>query len=108
MKCLNASDRIRFCELSAREAKKLGRKIPLRTDWNDIKVFAMYDVVKEKFRRYASLQEALLATGNTQIRPQNMNHDNFWGTCQCAACADKEKKNWLGFILMKIRDELRW
>ena len=36
-KCLNAMDKFQFCNLSPRDAKKLGRKVQLRPDWANIK-----------------------------------------------------------------------
>ena len=31
-------------------------------------------------------------------------HDNRWGDCTCERCSAKEGQNWLGKILMEIRD----
>lgn len=32
-------------------------------------------------------------------------HDNFWGNCTCVKCENIEGQNWLGKLLMKVRDE---
>ena len=37
----------------------------------------------------------------------NSYHDNYWGSYSCKKCAGKPKLNWLGKILMDVRDKLR-
>ena len=32
---------------------------------------------------------------------------NFWGNCTCPRCRDIDGQNWLGRILMVVREELR-
>ena len=100
-------DQAQFTGLSARRAKKLGRSIALDPNWDQIRDFAMYEVVMTKFSQIPALTRRLLKTGDAEIRPENTNHDNYWGSCQCAACADKKKENKLGLILMQVRSKLK-
>jgi ribA/ribD-fused uncharacterized protein len=88
------------------EAKRIGRKIAIRGDWESIKLDVMETAVREKFQ-IPELREKLLATGDAELIEGNWWHDNVWGNCSCDKCRDKEGQNWLGKILMGIRDELR-
>lgn len=88
------------------KAKRLGAKIALRKNWEDIKVGIMEHVVRSKFRLNTDLRDKLKATGNAELIEGNRWHDNFWGDCWCDDCADIIGQNQLGRILMKIREEL--
>jgi predicted NAD-dependent protein-ADP-ribosyltransferase YbiA (DUF1768 family) len=47
------------------------------------------------------LADRLLLTGDEELIEGNYWHDHIWGVC------DGTGTNWLGKILMEIRDELR-
>lgn len=78
------------------QAKRNGRKVHLRSDWEKVKVGIMEEIVRAKFEQNPDLAEKLLATGNQLLIEGGT--DNFWGN----------KRNALGKILMKIRLELRY
>ena len=59
-KCLLQADRLRFAHLSADEAKRLGQKIEIRPDWDDIKYHVMEQVVYAKFAQNSTLAQDLL------------------------------------------------
>ena len=86
-------------------AKRLGKKIQLRSDWEDIKYIIMQDILRVKFAS-PELGQMLLATGDATLIEGNDWHDNLWGNCTCPKCADKVGKNWLGNILMGVRQDL--
>lgn len=90
--------------LTPGQAKRLGRKHKIRDDWEEIKIGAMTDLVRQKFLDPA-LKELLLMTGNTLIIEGNKWHDNFWGDCSCDACEGKLGANHLGTIIMEIRNQ---
>ncbi len=48
------------------QAKKLGRKLDLRSDWEDIKFSVMLNLVRLKFED-STLQAKLLATGESEL-----------------------------------------
>lgn len=48
-KCLDPNDRIPFTKLDGYAAKKLGRKVALRADWETVKQDIMYQILKAKF-----------------------------------------------------------
>ena len=87
------------------KAKRLGRTIELRKDWEEIKVAVMKFGLAQKFR-IPELREKLLATGNEELIEGNFYHDNIWGNCLCAECQNKPGRNMLGMLLMKVREEI--
>lgn len=83
------------------QAKRLGRQCPMREDWDSIRINVMRDLLRWKFTRGTELASQLLATGDQLLVEGNNWHDQFWGVC----AGDGE--NWLGRLLMQVRDELR-
>ena len=100
-------ERYKFKDLSPRDSKKLGRKIALRPDWEEVKTQKMYEIVKAKFEQNYTLREKLLATGDAELIEGTYWHDNCWGNCYCEKCKNIAGENRLGKILMIVRDELR-
>jgi len=88
-------------------ARKMGRKLSQRPDWPEIKVRVMQDLVAQKFNGHSDLVKLLLATGDAELVEGNSWHDNFWGDCCCPRCAELTGQNWLGRILMDVRERLR-
>lgn len=88
--------RKKFQNISGYEAKKLGKSIKLRPDWNEIRLEVMEAVLKAKFKQHPELMVKLIAI-NEPIVEHNTWHDEFWGVC------DGLGKNNLGIILDKIR-----
>lgn len=102
MKTEDINQRLNIAEFEKPgEAKKYGRLLTLREDWDDIKLEIMEDVVRCKFGQNALLREMLLATENLELIEGNTWGDKYWGVC------DGEGENHLGKILMKVRDEFR-
>lgn len=89
------------------QAKRLGRKVVLREDWEDIKVDVMKFALHCKFQ-IPELREKLLATGNEELIEGNWWHDNTWGSCMCSECQNKPGRNMLGILLMEIRSDIRY
>lgn len=89
------------------EAKRRGRAIKARPDWEEVKDQVMLDVLRIKFAPGTELAKKLLATGSEELVELNTWHDSYWGVCQCTMCTNRPKKNQLGKTLMQIRDELR-
>lgn len=108
MACKSLNPTVRKAVLLAKtpgEAKKMGKQVPLRDDWEDIKVEVMASVLRAKFRD-PDLRQRLLSTGNTPLVEGNQWHDNFWGACTCERCAQIEHHNTLGKLLMDLRSTL--
>ena len=88
------------------EAKRIGRRITIRGDWESIKLDVMETALRKKFA-IPELREQLLATGDTELVEGNHWHDNFWGDCGCEKCKHTHGQNNLGKLLMKIRADIR-
>lgn len=101
MKTLNKAERLKFKDTTPTQAKRIGRRIELRSDWEDIKIKVMYLVVREKFKQNEELQTLLLDTGDTYLEEGNNWNDRTWGVVNGIGT------NYLGKILMKVRYELR-
>ena len=95
------SDRECFTNLDPSSAKKLGRKVQLRSDWENVKDDVMYEICKAKFSQNTELKKRLLSTGNEHLEEGNTWGDKIWGTVNGVG------ENRLGKILMRIREELR-
>lgn len=88
------------------QAKKRGKVLHLRSDWEEVKNEIMLRCVRLKFRQNDRLRKFLLDTGDALLIEGNTWHDNTWGDCRCSRCADIKGKNCLGLILMQVRQEL--
>lgn len=88
-------------------AKKLGSKVILRPNWNNIKNNIMLEVLRIKFNDNPEMRELLLATDSKNLIEGNLWHDNYWGHCGCIKCKYKEHENYLGRLLMAVRLELK-
>ena len=95
-------ERVRISR-TPKEAKNLGqsRKLPLRPNWEDIKVDVMRAALLAKFTTHAELRCALLATGNEEL-VENSPTDYFWA---CGHLGGGQ--NMLGKLLMNTRTVLR-
>lgn len=79
------------------DAKKLGRTIKVRDDWDQIKLIVMEQLLIKKFSDQI-LAEKLIATLDYELVEENNWGDTYWGVCNGIGY------NNLGKILMKIRD----
>ena len=82
------------------QAKRAGKNVKLRDDWEEVKIQVMYEICKLKFTK-PNFAQKLLATGNQELVEGNTWNDTFWGRCKGRG------QNNLGKILMIIRDEIR-
>jgi len=86
-----------------RIAKKLGRKIKLRKDWEIVKIPFMDQFLRQKYSN--NMFRVLLNTlRNEYLEEGNTWHDNFWGNCYCDKCKNIKGQNKLGKLIMNIRD----
>lgn len=84
---------------SPSEAARLGRdrNLPLRLDWELVKIDVMRRALEAKFNQYPELMQQLLETKNAEIIEHTSN-DSFWGDG-----GDGSGKNMLGILLMELR-----
>lgn len=106
-KTTDRTARLSFCgDISPSKAKRMGRNLTLREDWEDIKSQVMLDCLRSKFAAGSMLAAALKNTGKEFLVEGNFWHDNIWGDCKCAYCSNIKGQNLLGKLLMQVRDEL--
>ena len=99
--CVDRNEREKFVSLSPGQAKKLGRKVDLREDWETVKIDVMRDVLKSKFSLNFELREKLIATNDVELIEGNHWNDRFWGVCR------GKGQNHLGNLLMELREILK-
>jgi len=79
-------------------AKRLGKKLEMRPDWDQIKIRIMGEITRAKYEQNPDLKQKLLATAPRELREDNHCGDIFWGVCRGRG------HNHLGRILMAYRD----
>jgi ribA/ribD-fused uncharacterized protein len=89
-----------FTQMGPSQAKKEGRKLDIREDWETVRVGIMYDILQDKFLRNPELADKLKATGDKHLEETNWWGDTFWGVCK------GKGENTLGILLMAIRKQL--
>jgi len=99
MKCQSMGEQIWVLSSpSPGTAKRRGRKVSLRPDWEEIKLEIMEMCLREKFSDPV-LKKMLLETEEEELIEGNNWGDTYWGVCQ------GKGENHLGRLLMKIRKE---
>lgn len=99
-KTLVRTERVAIAECATPgQAKRMGRKVTLRPDWDSVKLVVMKRIVTRKFS-VPSLAQRLKATSSAHIVEGNTWGDRYWGVCNGVGA------NHLGRILMEVRDSL--
>lgn len=101
----NLRRRLFDIHMPPRRSKLLGTNIYYRPDWYEIRYRVMQEVVRSKFTRHPELKRRLLDTRG-QLIEGNGHSDNQWGMVR-NSLGLWEGSNWLGCILMDLREELR-
>jgi len=83
------------------EAKRRGRKLKRRADWEQVKDGIMLVCLRIKFARGTELAAKLEATGDALLIEGNNWGDRYWGMCEGVGF------NKLGHLLMLVRAENR-
>lgn len=102
-KCEDSRDRIQFSQLYGNQAKRLGRAVKVRPDWQQVKVGVMEQVVEAKFSQNPMLARWLLETADKPLFEGNHHGDFFWGVDPKTG----QGENHLGKILMQLREKYR-
>lgn len=101
-KTLNLAERVPFqsSNVSSAAAKKMGRRLTMRTDWDQVKLQVMETILRSKFKQDSELAYKLVDTSPSELIEGNWWHDTYWGVC------NRVGQNHLGKLLMKLRTEL--
>jgi ribA/ribD-fused uncharacterized protein len=114
-KTLDKDLRQRIAQVSSPgEAKRMGRQLALRPDWEEVKLEIMKRLLQSKFEAPA-LRQRLLATGDEPLIEGNTWHDMIWGICTCPR-HHGQGRNLLGATIQEVRsllhgvesDEVAW
>lgn len=101
MKTLEDDERLAIARAATPgQAKRMGRSVNLRPDWESIKLDVMETAVRIKFTD-PELAAKLIATGDEELIEGNWWNDTFWGVCNGVG------ENHLGKILMKVRADIK-
>lgn len=96
-KTLDIKERKRIAKLlTPGKAKRAGKELMLRPDWEEIKLSIMRELLIKKFS-HRELMFRLKLTEGELIEGNNWG-DTFWGICR------GQGENHLGKLLMEIRD----
>ena len=99
-KSLDPADHARIAGLRyPSHAKRAGRSLPLRPDWNQIREDIMLQLLHLKFSN-PTLRDLLLQTGDAELIEGNNWGDTFWGV------SGGTGSNKLGNLLMQVRREI--
>ena len=101
-KCMTNEERLAFTKYNPDESKRAGKRVKLRSDWEDVKLGIMEEILRAKFTQHEDIAQKLINTGERILIEGNDLGDVFWGI----DTATGEGENHLGKILMKIRGEL--
>lgn len=98
-----------FLNLEADAAKKLGKTVEIREDWEQKKINIMRRILVCKFIENSNLGDKLIATAPAKLIEGNWWNDTFWGVCNGVG------SNNLGIslelvrtALIKMKEEGRW
>ena len=95
-KCPERADE--FVGIDGFEAKKQGRKVALRSDWESIKENVMLNILRVKFQNERLAE--MLRNVSEPIVEDNKHGDTYWGKCNGYG------KNRLGILLEMVKAEI--
>lgn len=105
MKTQDLAERAQISAMTPDQAKRAGKQVNLRLDWEQVKERYMEVALRHKFKPGTSWHQRLINTRSQPIVELNNWHDNFWGACICSRCQPKPKHNRLGVLLMTLRSQ---
>lgn len=109
---------------TAADARRLGRSVAIKRNWEAIKLPLMRGLIQAKFESHPALAQALVNTGSVDLVEGNTRGDRFWGATALTAVDDPVAtpmtlwksgdgytalggENWLGKLLMERRSVLQ-
>lgn len=93
---------VRLCA-SPFEAAEIGRRrdLPLRDEWENVKVDVMRRALRAKFEQHPELQRLLESTGDRRL-VERARDDSYWGEGPHGT-----GRNMLGLLLIELRTSFR-
>lgn len=100
-KCTDFTQAVKVLSCSSPgKAKRAGRVVNIRPDWDTIKLHVMRSLLEYKFQKGSHLASLLKQTEPNELVEGNSWGDTYWGVCNGVG------DNHLGKLLMLIRGEL--
>jgi ribA/ribD-fused uncharacterized protein len=87
-----------FTRIGPGEAKRKGRSVPVRSDWDRVKLGIMTRLISLKFGNHPALGRKLALTDPHELVEGNTWGDRYWGVCGSIG------ENHLGRLLMAQRE----
>lgn len=97
----NREERVRFTFMDGYESKREGRKVKLRSNWNNIRFNIMGKILFNKFIGNPDIALKLIRTGDEILVEGNNWGDKYWGVVNGVG------ENNLGMLLMRLRKYLK-
>ncbi|WSL95618.1 NADAR family protein [Streptomyces sp. NBC_01718] len=98
----DAFDRSRIRDAaSGREAHDLGGRATHRSDWPNVRLAVMAELLRAKFTQHPELAQVLVSTGDARISYTGLSDSPFWRDVP-----DGRGRNWMGRLLELTRSEL--
>jgi ribA/ribD-fused uncharacterized protein len=101
MKTVDSRKWDEFLNITPGQAKRKGKQLVMRPDWEKVKVEIMAEILFHKFDQNPDLKMKLIATGDRHLEEGNTWGDRFWGVCPPGS---GNGQNWLGILLMELRN----
>ena len=98
-KTIDAEERRKIAAMTPGEAKKYSRRMKIRSNWVDVKLSIMEQLLRLKFA-IPELRQKLIDTGDVYLEETNTWGDVYFGVYKGVG------ENHLGKLLMKIRSEI--
>ena len=100
VKSLNRDERLMIAaQETPGKAKRAGKTVTLRKDWEDVKLYVMTAIVSLKFFANEDYRKRLLDTENNEI----IEDASRWDDCEWGIGREGKGKNLLGLSLMAVR-----
>lgn len=104
MKIKDLNTRKQVSHYPLKGLKAFCKTLPLREDWDEIKLSVMLYGLRYKFSKSnPTLRQKLINTEDLYLQEGNYWGDKFWGVCLKTG----EGENHLGKLIMQVRDEIR-
>ena len=104
MKTIDNEQRLEIAKIhNAGSAKRAGRNLDLRSDWEDVKFDIMVAISYLKYVADCFYQPALLGTGEAEI----IEDAGKWDDCVWGIGKEGQGQILLGLALMRTRDMIR-
>lgn len=99
--------RMRFARMAPFSAEYNGnRSKPDNPGWEMKRFDIMYGLLERRAKNDPEFRSALLDTPDREMIVTNLNHEHFWGVCECSKCRSYGENN-LGKMLLQLKSAIK-